>query len=27
MSAFEFDDDRLERFADHLLGEQMTDGA
>jgi hypothetical protein len=26
MSAFEFDDDRLERFADHLLGEQMTDG-
>ena len=26
LSAFEFDDDRLERFVDHLLGEQMDDG-
>ena len=26
LSAFEVDDDRLERFADHLLGEQMADG-
>ena len=26
LSAFEFDDDRLERFVDHLLAEQMSDG-
>lgn len=26
LSAFEVDDDRLDRFADHLLGEQMSDG-
>ena len=26
LSAFEVDDGRLERFADHLLGEQMNDG-
>jgi hypothetical protein len=26
LSAFKVDDDRLERFVDHLLGEQMTDG-
>jgi hypothetical protein len=26
LSAFKVDDDRLERFADHLLGEQMADG-
>jgi hypothetical protein len=26
LSAFEVDDDRLERFADHLIGEQMSDG-
>lgn len=26
LSAFEYDDDRLERFVDHLLGEQMDDG-
>jgi hypothetical protein len=26
LSAFEVDDERLEHFADHLLGEQMADG-
>ena len=26
LSAFEVDDDRLDRFADYLLGEQMSDG-